>query len=284
MQPLALKIDVDTYEGMRTGVPRILRVLGEKGILASFFISFGPDRSGLAALQLLRPRFLLKMIRTNAPAMYGLKTAFYGTILPAPMIGSSFADLLLQIREMGHEVACHAWDHRLWQDWLGFMTTSGIQRWFENMVDSYTGILGERPSAFGAPGWRIDRRALEQVARLGLSYLSCTRADRPFVFMENGMLEIPSNLPCIEEVGTSRVIQELDRRKDSGLFQVLPVHAEVEGGMYLDDFRRIIDTASRCEYRFVRLCEIESSLDRDNIEIRGLKEALLPGRAFKCAV
>ncbi len=284
MKLLALKVDVDTYEGMQRGVPRILKTLGENGILASFFVSFGPDRSGLAIFQLLRPRFLLKMIRTNAPAMYGIKTALYGTLIPPPMIGLSFVDLLRQLKEIGHEVACHAWDHRLWQDWLKFMSMRSIQSWFRNMVTSYVKIFGERPSAFGAPGWCMDRRALEVVGKMGLSYLSCTRADRPFVFMENGMLEIPSNLPCIEEVGTIGVIQELEGRKDDEVPLVLPVHAEVEGGIFLEDFRRIIDTAYECGYRFVRLCDIEHRLDRDSLEVRGLKMSLLPGRAFKCAV
>ena len=71
MPDLALKVDVDTFRGMKEGVPAIAEILTGYGLKASFFISFGPDRSGLAVLQLLRPSFLKKMIRTNAPGLYG---------------------------------------------------------------------------------------------------------------------------------------------------------------------------------------------------------------------
>ena len=56
---LGLKIDVDTYEGMKKGVPSLLRILSDLGIKGTFFLSIGPDASGRAALNLLRnPLFL----------------------------------------------------------------------------------------------------------------------------------------------------------------------------------------------------------------------------------
>ncbi|HLN91103.1 MAG TPA: 4-deoxy-4-formamido-L-arabinose-phosphoundecaprenol deformylase, partial [Patescibacteria group bacterium] len=76
---LALKIDVDTRRGMEHGVPSLLDTLGAFHVPATFFLSFGPDNSGKAVCQLLRnPRFLVKMLRTNAPGLYGLRTALYG--------------------------------------------------------------------------------------------------------------------------------------------------------------------------------------------------------------
>ena len=284
MAILGLKVDVDTYSGMENGVPRILKVLDERGIEASFFISFGPDRSGLAVFQLIRPRFLAKMIHTNATSMYGIKTALYGTLLPAPKIGANFPDLLKQIKGAGHEVACHAWDHRIWQDWLNLMSKKRIEIWFDKMVNSYVDILGVRPFAFGAPGWMMDTRSLDIAKGFGFDYLSCTRASGPFIFEENGMLEIPSNLPCIEEVGTDRVLKELEIKKDENIPQILPVHTEVEGGIYLDDFKRILDKAQRHNYKILRLTDIAGSLDNAALEIKRLNLGILPGRALKCAL
>ncbi|MEN6509620.1 MAG: 4-deoxy-4-formamido-L-arabinose-phosphoundecaprenol deformylase, partial [Smithella sp.] len=87
---LGLKIDVDTYWGMRNGVPRLLRTLKDFHVQGTFFLSIGPDNSGRAVLQLIKnPRFLKKMMRTKAASLYGWKTAFYGTLLPAPMIALS---------------------------------------------------------------------------------------------------------------------------------------------------------------------------------------------------
>ena len=68
---LALKVDVDTYEGMREGVPNFLRLFKELGIRASFFIPFGPDESGKAIFRVFKKKgFLRKMFRTNALKLY----------------------------------------------------------------------------------------------------------------------------------------------------------------------------------------------------------------------
>ncbi|MDX9762695.1 MAG: polysaccharide deacetylase family protein [Desulfomonilia bacterium] len=284
MSVLALKVDIDTRQGMEEGLPKLLETLGRKGLKASFFLSMGPDRSGLAVLQLLRPRFAYKMLRANAVSTYGIKTALYGTLLKAPMIGCAFPERIREITASGHEGACHAWDHRLWQDWLPFMRTGSVKRWLDSMVESFVSITGEKPLAFGAPGWNIDTRVLHLVKNYGFSYLSCTRAREPFIFEENGLLELPSNLPCIEEAGTRGVIDALDRNADSKIPQVLPVHTEVEGGRFGNDFEVILDKAASLGYTVRRLCDIVHDIDRTSLPTRGLTMGHLPNRAFKCAV
>src|SRR2546422_3343829 len=83
---VGLRIDVCTYQGFRQGVPRLLDALAKRKIRATFFPAMGPDRSGRAVLRFFRKKgFLTKMLRTGAARMYGVRTALYGTLLPAPM-------------------------------------------------------------------------------------------------------------------------------------------------------------------------------------------------------
>src|SRR5262249_60971248 len=85
---IALKVDCDTAVGTREGVPRLLEIFARRGVRATFFFTFGPDRSGVAARRFFtQPGVLSKMLRGKAASLYGFPTGLYGKLLPAPGIG-----------------------------------------------------------------------------------------------------------------------------------------------------------------------------------------------------
>ena len=62
----SLKVDVDTHDGMRHGVPRLLDAFRRFGVKATFFLAFGPDNAGKAVWNLFRSKgFFKKMLRTD---------------------------------------------------------------------------------------------------------------------------------------------------------------------------------------------------------------------------
>ena len=77
---LALKVDVDTEIGLRDGAPRLLELFERLGVRASWYVTMGPDRTGLSALRVFRQRgFLGKMLRSRATRIYPWQTMLRGT-------------------------------------------------------------------------------------------------------------------------------------------------------------------------------------------------------------
>src|SRR5260221_13786194 len=123
---VALKVDVCTHDGMRDGVPRLLALLAEHRVKASFFLSFGPDNAGKAVKHLFRPGFLKKMVRSSAPSMYGLRPMLSGTLLPARPIAAGHPDF---VRDASDEVRMSGGDRTRGQERAGEHRAQAVHRW-----------------------------------------------------------------------------------------------------------------------------------------------------------
>jgi undecaprenyl phosphate-alpha-L-ara4FN deformylase len=235
---LGLRIDVCTYEGLRTGVPNLLRLLDRYRVRASFFVALGPDRSGRAILQALRPGFLAKMRRTGATQTYGWRTILSGTLLPARRM-ADLADTMRAIIGAGHELAAHGYDHRGWQDRLHRMPEQAVRFEMTQAVEVYQRVVGRRPQGFGAPGWQCGPASLRLLDELGFAYASDTRGRGPFYPMVAGRrlrtLQLPTTLPTLDERlgldGTDGegFVSLVCRRIEREAWNVLTFHAEMEG-------------------------------------------------------
>ena len=240
----ALKVDVDTYVGLRDGAPRLLELFARHGVRASWFVSMGPDRTGRAAARAFRQRgFLTKMLRSRAPSLYPLSTMLRGTLLPSVPIVASQPQRLREIEAAGHEVGVHGFDHVRWHDALSRLTETEVMDELTRATRLFADVLGRRPQGFAAPGWQCTGTSLRVVDELGFRYRSDTRGRHPYRPAADGYVssipELPTTLPTLDEViGSAGRSQEelavayagwIDRE---GL-NVHTIHTEVEGGPYL---------------------------------------------------
>ncbi len=222
-------------------MPGVLDVLRRAKARATFYVTFGPDASGLALLKLLNPKFALKMLRTKAASTYGWATAFYGTLLPSPLVGAGLPDTLQRIRDDGHEVGLHGWDHRRWQDRLPQYDPERLREEFSKMVDAYRSILGAAPASFAAPAWLLTPQLFDLEQAAGLRFGSDTRGRHPFLPVFDGkqgaVPQYPVTLATLDECLGRMTAEEFVERslRDAAAqpeYACFTAHAESEGMAY----------------------------------------------------
>jgi peptidoglycan/xylan/chitin deacetylase (PgdA/CDA1 family) len=288
---IALKIDVDTHQGLEQGVPRLAEMLQREGVAASFYVAMGPDNSGRAILRVFKNRgFLSKMFRTKAVSMYGIRTVLSGTVLPSRPIALAFPAVLRDLRAGGFEVGVHGYDHVRWQDRLDAIGDVGVRGELEDAFEAYRAIFGESSTSFAAPGWHTNDAAIIALDGMNLRYTSSTRGMAPYRCIVNGRVlatpEIPTTLPTLDEVMGRKDLSDAEsirdfyiaRCKDDAL-NVHTIHAETEGMGQLSSFTMLVRALRDRGAVFVQLCEIASRLNHAELPVCEVVRKALPGRA-----
>ena len=272
---VALKIDVDTHEGLKTGVPAMAAMLNRESVTASFYVAMGNDNSGKAIRRIITNRgFLTKMFRTRAVSMYGWRTILSGTLLKPRPVAMAFPNLLRDLKARGFEVGVHGYDHVRWQDRIDELGEPGIAQELADAFEVYRAIFEAHARGYAAPGWRANAISMRLVDRAGLLYHSDTRGSAPFLPQVDGKVlstpEIPTTLPTLDEVLG---------RMDPARLNVHTVHAETEGIGQLESFTTLIRGLKETGAEFVRLDTAAARLDRESLPICPVVRATLPGRS-----
>ena len=273
---IGLKIDVDTYEGMKNGVPTLLDLLRQFNIKGSFFVPMGKDHTGWTVKRVFtRKGFLKKANRVGVLETYGIRTLMRGLLLPGPEIAKKNRLTLNEIVAQGHEVGIHGHDHVDWHDHIKEWDKTKTSALLNRACRVYEDLLGQKAHSFAAPGWMINAHALRFFENHGFLYSSDTRGSSPFLPVMGdshlNILQIPTTLPTLDEVVGLAGYEPLSLARhfidslNEGL-NILTVHTELEGKRwegFLKDFIRLtIDQG----FTYTRLMDIAQML-RDNSDI-----------------
>lgn len=260
---IGLRVDVDTLRGTRLGVPGICRLLDRRGVRASFFFSVGPDNMGRHVRRLLKPAFLIKMLRTRAGGLYGWDILLRGTFFPGPIIGERAGEQIRMAAGAGHEIGLHAWDHHAWQDRIDRMAPRDIGQALRQGMDLLTRLTGRPPSCSAVPGWRCTDAVLLEKNRFSFEYNSDCRGESIFYPVAGGRTlaqpQIPVTLPTYDEVVGKDGISDLNYNDylfsclRTGALNVLTIHAEVEGIVRRPLFDAFLDRSLSMGITFVPL-------------------------------
>jgi len=267
---VGLRVDVDTFRGTREGVPRLLELLGAAGVNASFFFTLGPDNMGRHLWRLLRPDFLIKVLRSKAASLYGWDILLRGTLWPGPQIGAQLGELMRATANAGHEVGLHAWDHHAWQMRIDHLSEAALRQAIAQGMQALTTILGQLPDCSAVAGWKCDDRVLRIKETYGFVYNSDCRGQSIFRPLLDdgapGIPQIPVTLPTYDEIIGRDGIDDRNYNEHlltllrPGALNVLTIHAEVEGMARAELFSEFLRLVS---LRNIQLLPLRALLPAD---------------------
>lgn len=281
MKRIALKIDVDTCQGALTGVPALLAMLDRYQASGTFFFSLGPDRSGCQSHATSLKRF------------YPRSTRLYGRWLPAPDIGQHCACILHETLNAGFEIGVGMWNRVAWEENIGAADSSWVVSFMQRAQTEFTAIVGERPAAIAAPGWRSSRRALRLTQRFDCAYASDCRGSHPFIPVVEGEIsacpQLPTTLPTLDEVlvidptlsaeqGAERILQ-LSKAIPGD--HVCTLRAELEGNCFTNACEHLLRGWQEAGIRPVALRDLYISLDMESLPRHAVLFDEIPGRPGK---
>ncbi|MCX5812908.1 MAG: polysaccharide deacetylase family protein [Proteobacteria bacterium] len=287
---IGIKVDVDTYAGMRKGVPALLAIFKKYNIHASFFVPMGKDHTGWTIKRVFtRKGFLKKAGRVGVVSTYGIKTLLYGLLLPGPEIARKNIYLLHKIMDEGHELGIHGHDHVYWHDHIKYLNKEKTWEELQKASTTYQEIINRDPQSFAAPGWMTNPHALRFFEENNFVYTSNVRGTSPF-FPEMGrksfgILEIPTTLPTLDEVvgiaGTE--IISLGKFYLNALTEglnILTVHTELEGKKWSRLLEMFIEETLELGYTYKRIIDIAVELKNNkNIPVCEAVYGQIEGRA-----
>ena len=292
---IGLKVDVDTCEGMKRGVPRLAALFRKHGVLASFFVPMGKDHTGWTVKRVFTKRgFLSKAGRVGVINTYGIKTLLYGLLLPGPNIALKNAKLVRALDEEGYEVGIHGLDHVYWHDHIKTLNREETRKILAEAASVYREVMGRDPLSFAAPGWMINEHALAWFEEKGFTYTSDVRGTSIFMPRLGGVTfkvpQIPTTLPTLDEaVGLKGSDQEsltrffVDSLTDG--INILTVHTELEGKNWIGLLESFIAETLAQGFRYERLTDIAALVQAPGpLPVHEIGFGFVEGRAGEVAV
>lgn len=295
---IGLKIDVDTERGTRVGVNNLLTLFKKYNIHATFLFSLGPDNTGRALKRIFRPGFLKKVSRTSVVSTYGVKTLLNGVLWPGPHIAKKHAYILREVKNTGHEVGIHCYDHCKWQDYLFTWSEEQTKIEFNRAVSEFKNVFDCAPQAAGTPGWQANENSLQAYDDANLLYGSDCRGVSPF-YPEIGdrlfkTLQLPANLPTLDEL-IGRPEYPLEKitpllleqcQQSTSPFEIFTLHAELEGMKYLSWFEDFIAQGIQQGFEFVTLesLALETLKNQAAISTCEMIQGKVDGRSERVAI
>lgn len=254
MRIAALRINIDSIQGYREGLPPLLDALEAAGAGASVFFAMGTEHDG-SMLGFFREE---KEIVASAPG------------------------IIRDTYRRGFDCGICGWNPREWALRLDKIKDTTLVAEMKRAVREFMQRTGVRPSGFAAPGYRVNYLSLRIQDDVGFIYSSDTFGSYPYLpkisWKTFQTPQIPATLPPLDVVVAKASAEAVRERIGSLLgslpagLSVLPMNASV-GTMpeVVDSLRATLRRGADEGVRSITLRRAIEGLPADKLPICEIK-------------
>lgn len=208
MKKICFRFDIDTHVCMSKGMPNLLELAAEEGVLFTFFVNMGKGFDRFNSIKnifgrLFRKSEQKKLANLSMFIKLGLKETISALFLN-PSVGSNYGGVLKRASELGHELGLHGGrNHAHWEKLSHTWSYEKVSSEVIFGVEQFKQLNLPLPSSFASPAWRSPEHLIPILIENGFKICADIRDSSICdIFLKDGILQASTNiLSPAEDVG-----------------------------------------------------------------------------------
>ncbi|MCG3255046.1 MAG: polysaccharide deacetylase family protein [Candidatus Heimdallarchaeota archaeon] len=202
-----LRVDVDTFEGLKKGIPQIYNIVKRLGIPTTIYLSLGKYATGRNIFRKIRHKekisFTISPWRRNS-----IQSLFRGVLLPPARIRESAKSLLKNYNDKElFEIHPHGYNHVEWSSSFSRFSFEKTSKFIEKIFIEYNQIFNSVPITNAAPNFQTNKYYFQIMKEKGVEFLADYKYSEPFQLQfettekkSQQILQLPVTEPTFEEL------------------------------------------------------------------------------------
>jgi peptidoglycan/xylan/chitin deacetylase (PgdA/CDA1 family) len=165
MKSFTLRVDLESYKGIKEGIPKLLDLLKKYNIKASFYVSMGGESN---ISDILKYRNKMKSSSERSVKIWSLKDKLRMVFMPRDFVKENL-EVLKRIIDEGHELGLHGWKHR---EWTRGLDKINIEETILKSMKKYVLLFNKQPISWASPGFNVNDSVLKTLEENNIKFIS----------------------------------------------------------------------------------------------------------------
>jgi peptidoglycan/xylan/chitin deacetylase (PgdA/CDA1 family) len=160
-----LRVDLESNRGIGEGLPKLLDLLNEYNLKASFYLVMGGESN---IFEILRYNKKMEGSAERSIKVWSLSDKLRMALFPKDFVKTN-KRILQRILDEGHELGIHGWKHR---EWTRGLDKINIKDRINKAISRYNNLFGQKPISWSSPGFNINKNVLKILEESGIKFIS----------------------------------------------------------------------------------------------------------------